>query len=188
VGIRHLSVVSVVLLAIAVTGCGSSTTGTTTENKATIAFESPVVNTKGFIPAGFKCNAAKVWIPMRWGALPADTKELVIYVARFGVPQRTVGGTARASLLAQELIIGLKPTLHGLPVGKLPHGALIGIYEIGNKRASVCPAKGSAQGILFGLYALNHRQEISKGAQSGSLLNKLRSEAVAVGSFTAGYS
>jgi phosphatidylethanolamine-binding protein (PEBP) family uncharacterized protein len=177
-----------VLLAVAVGGCGSTTSGTTAENKAAIAFVSPVVNTKGFIPASFKCNAAKVWIPMRWGSLPADTKELVMYVARFATPQQSGGGTVRASLLAQELIVGLKPTLHGLSVGKLPHGALVGIFEIGKKRASICPAKGSSQGILFGLYALDHRQEIGKGSQSGNLLSKLRSEAVAIGSFTAGYS
>lgn len=188
-GIRHLSAAGAVLLAVAVAGCGSTTTtGTTTENKQAIAFESPVVNSKGFIPASFRCNTHKVWLPVRWGAIPAGTKELVIYVARFAVPQRTAAGTARAALLAQELIIGLKPTLHGLAVGKLPHGALIGTYEIGKKRASVCPAKGSAQGVIFGLYALNHRQEITKGSQSGGLLSKLRSEAVAAGTFTAGYS
>jgi phosphatidylethanolamine-binding protein (PEBP) family uncharacterized protein len=180
--------VGAVLLAAAVGGCGSSTTGTTTENKAKIAFVSPVVNAKGFIPASFKCNAGKVWIPMRWGSLPAGTKELVMYVARFAPTQRTASGATRASLLAQELIIGLKPTLHGLSVGKLPHGALVGVFEVGEKRSSICPAKGSGQGVLFGLYALNHRQEIGKGSQSGNLLNKLRSEAVASGSFAAGYS
>jgi phosphatidylethanolamine-binding protein (PEBP) family uncharacterized protein len=188
VGIRRLSVAGAVLLAAAVGGCGSSTTGTTAENKGTIAFVSPVVSTKGFIPASYKCNAAKVWIPMRWGSLPADTKELVMYVARFAAPQKTGGGISRASLLAQELIVGLKPTLHGLSVGKLPHGALIGVFEIGKKRASICPPRGSSQGVLFGLYALDHRQEIGKGSQGGNLLNKLRSEAVAVGTFTAGYS
>jgi hypothetical protein len=192
VGIRHLLTASVALLAIAVAGCGSATTNSAPESKARIAFQSPVVSTSGAIPASFKCSENKVWIPLRWGALPTDTKELVIYVARFARPERIPGGAARASLVAQELIIGLKPTLHGLPVGKLPQGALVGTYEIGNKRASICPTKSgsskSKDGVLFGLYALSHHQAISKGSQSGGLLNKLRSEAVAVGTFTAVYS
>jgi len=190
VGIRHLTTASVALLAVAVAGCGSTTTTSTAlERKPRIAFQSPVVSTRGAIPATFKCSENRIWIPLRWGTLPTNTKELVIYIARFGRPESAPGGTARAALIAQELIIGLKPTLHGLAVGKLPHGALIGTYEIGNKRASICPVKGSSQeGVVFGLYALAHHQQISKGSQSGGLLNKLRAEAVAVGSFTANYS
>jgi phosphatidylethanolamine-binding protein (PEBP) family uncharacterized protein len=180
---------SAVLLAVAVAGCGSTAaTSSTAEKKPRIAFQSSAVNRKGRIPGSFKCSESKVWIPMRWGALPADTKELILYVARFGSPTSNPGGTASAALLSQELIIGLKPTLHGLSVGNLPHGALIGTYEIGNKHVSIGPKKGSSEGVLFGLYALDHQQKISKGSQNGALLNRLRSEAVAVGTFVAGYS
>jgi phosphatidylethanolamine-binding protein (PEBP) family uncharacterized protein len=192
VGIRHLTTASVVLVAAAVAGCGSATTSnsTATENKPTIAFHSPALNARGFIPSSIRCSEGKIWLPLRWGTLPVDTKELAIYVARFGKPEGVPGGTARAALLAQQLILGLKPTLHGLAVGKLPQGALIGRYETGpNKGASICPPQGSTQeGVLFRLYVLPHRQEIGKGPQGNELLSKLSSEAVAVGAFTAGYS
>jgi phosphatidylethanolamine-binding protein (PEBP) family uncharacterized protein len=184
VAIRHLSTIGALVLVIALAGCGGASVPAA---KPKIAFVSPAVTTTGVIPASYKCNGNNIWLPLQWGALPADTKELVIYVARFGQPEGVPGGTAKAALIAQQLIVGLKPSLHRLKVGNLPHGALIGYYEIGNKSVSICPKKGSTQGILFGLYALPHPQNIGKGSQSGSLLNKLRAEAEAVGTFTAAY-
>jgi phosphatidylethanolamine-binding protein (PEBP) family uncharacterized protein len=190
VGIRHAAIAGVVLLAVAVAGCGSSaTSSTTTENKPRVAFQSPALNTRGFIPASLRCSENKIWLPLRWGALPANAEELAIYVARFGKPAATSSGSARAVLIAQQLIIGLKPTLHGLTVGKLPRGALIGRFEVGSKRTSICPPKGSSkEGVLFRLYVLPHRQGIGRGSQKSELLNKLSSEAEAVGAFATGYS
>jgi phosphatidylethanolamine-binding protein (PEBP) family uncharacterized protein len=183
--IRNLFAASAMALAIALAGCGGSSAPV---RKPKIAFLSPVLNAKGEIPASYRCSGSKVWLPLEWGALPANTKELVIYIARFGRPEASPGNLAQAKLLAQQLIVGLHPTLHKLPVGDLPHGALIGSFEIGNKRTAICPKRGSAQGVLFGIYALPRTQGIQKGTQGGSLLNKLRSEAVALGTFTASYS
>lgn len=182
--IRRISTMSALVLAIALAGCGSASTPTA---KPKIAFASPALTTRGVIPASYKCNGNDIWLPLKWGALPANTKELVIYIARFDQPKGVPGGGAQASLISQQLIVGLKPSLHQLAVGKLPHGALMGYYEVGNATISICPTKGSTQGVIFGLYALPRQQNITKGAQSGNLLNKLRSEAVALGTFTAGY-
>ncbi len=180
--IRYLSTMSALALVIALAGCGGASAPA---RKPKIEFQSPALHANGVIPASFRCNGNGIWLPLRWGALPATTRELVIYVARFKQPEGVPGGSATAELIAQQLIVGLKPTRHRLGVGKLPHGALIGYYEVGHKRASICPAKGSSQGVLFGLYALPHPQNITRGSQSGGLLNKLRAEAVALGTFTA---
>jgi hypothetical protein len=184
--IRYLSMAGALLLVSALVGCGTASTPVAT--KPRIAFVSPaIVHTKGLIPARYKCDENKIWLPLSWGALPANTKEIVIYVARFGQPKIAPGSAPTAALLAQQLIVGLKPTLHNLRVGRLPHGALIGSYEEGLKRESICPKQGAGQGILFGLYALPSSQDLSKGSQSANLLAKLRSEAVAVGTFTANF-
>jgi hypothetical protein len=181
---RYLSTTSALLLAVLLIGCGGASAPVA---KPKIAFVSPALTSTGVIPARYKCNGNQVWLPLAWGALPADTKELIVYIARFGKPEASPGNLAKAALIAQQLIVGLKPSLHRLSIGPLPHGALIGSYEIGNKSESICPKRGSTQGILFGLYALPHQQNIGRGSQSGSLLNKLRAEAVALGTFTTGY-
>jgi hypothetical protein len=183
---RYLSMTSALLLVSVLVGCGSTSAPVATKQR--IAFVSPaIIHTKGLIPTRYRCDENKIWLPLRWGALPANTKEIVIYVARFGPPRIAPGSAPTAALLAQQLIVGLKPTIHKLSVGKLPHGALIGSYEEGIKRESICPKRGSGQGILFGLYALPSSQNLSKGSQSANLLGKLRSEAVAVGTFTANF-
>jgi len=177
------------LLAVAVTIVGAGCGGTSTpsaNNAPEIAFQSPVLNAKKVIPARFSCNADKIWLPLRWGVLPANTKELVLYMARFSDLKHNANG-ATARLLAQALVIGLKPSLHRLPAGKLPHGALIGEYETGAERIPICPSGRTGQGFVFRLYALPNHLNITKGQQGGGLLTKLNNEALAAGTFTASY-
>jgi phosphatidylethanolamine-binding protein (PEBP) family uncharacterized protein len=185
VKIRFLSVVSVCIVAVVFAGCG----GTSGQSKkAKIAFQSPVLVSGKAIPARYTCNAQKIWLPVQWGALPPHTAELVLYIGRYSNSGSVAAGKLVApTLIAQSLVIGLKPTLHGLAAGNPPKGALIGYYEVKNKPASLCPPKGATQNFLFRLYALPAKLNISKGSQSGELLNKLSSEAAAVGVFAASY-
>jgi hypothetical protein len=187
---RCLSMMSALLLVAVAAGCGSSTSGSGSAEPPprapAIVFRSPVLKA-GVIPTRYKCDGRRIWLPLSWGALPAGTKELVVYVARFGPPKIAAGSAPTAAILAQELIVGLNPTLHGLTVGKLPHGALIGAYEEGVKSESICPKRGAGQGLIFDLYALRQAQNIGKGHQSGNLLVKLKNNAAAIGAFTASF-
>jgi phosphatidylethanolamine-binding protein (PEBP) family uncharacterized protein len=185
VGIKISLVLSLLVLVFAVAGCGG-TAAPSANSAPEIAFQSPVLTASKVIPARYRCNANKIWLPVQWGALPAKTKELVIYVARYSdIKTNPNGATAR--LLSQALIVGLKPTMHELRAGKLPHGALVGEYVTGNEHVPICPPGRPAQGFVFRLYALPERLNISKGNHSGSLLTKLNGEALAAGTFTASY-
>jgi phosphatidylethanolamine-binding protein (PEBP) family uncharacterized protein len=178
-------IASVLVLAAAAVGCGGATSPSA-NNTPEIAFLSPALTASKVIPARYKCDVNKIWLPVRWGALPSGTKELVMYVARYTNVRSTANGST-ARLLSQALIVGLKPTLHELQTGKLPHGALVGEYETGSQRVPICPAGRPSQGFIFRLYALRSPLNISKGKQGASLLSKLNSEALAAGTFTASY-
>lgn len=182
--IRFLSVVSVCILAVVFAGCSDTSAQ---GKKAKIAFQSPVLVSGKAIPARYRCNAQKIWLPVQWGALPPHTAELVLYIGRYGNARTVTAGKLAPALIAQSLVVGLKPTLHGLVTGNPPKGALIGYYEVKNKPASLCPPKGATQNFLFRLYALPAKLNISKGSQGGEFLNKLSSEAAAVGVFAASY-
>jgi phosphatidylethanolamine-binding protein (PEBP) family uncharacterized protein len=184
---RNLTILSAVLLSVAITACGSS--GTPAINREPeILFLSPALAAGRVIPARYQCDESKVWIPLRWGALPADTKELVIYIARYGALVKNPNGGESARLLAQSLVVGLKPTLHGLAVGKLPSGVLVGTYNAGGTESQLCPRKKHVrQDFLFRLYALPNKQNITSGSKRGEILDILNNEAVAAGAFTASY-
>ncbi len=182
---RKSFLLCVLLLAIAIPGCGGSTKPNA-NNTPEIAFQSPVLTAKKVIPARYKCNVNKIWLPVRWGVVPGKTQELVLYMARYtDLKPSSTGTTAR--LLSQALIVGLKPSLHELQAGKLPHGALVGEYETGGERIPICPSRKGSQGFVFRLYALPSRLNINKGQQSASLLARLNSEATAAGTLTAVY-
>jgi phosphatidylethanolamine-binding protein (PEBP) family uncharacterized protein len=185
VKIRFLAAVSVCVVAVVFAGCGGTSTPS---KKAKIAFQSPVLVSGKAIPARYTCNAQKIWLPVQWGALPAHTAELVLYIGRYSNSGSvTAGKLVAPKLIAQSLVIGLKPTLHGLTAGNPPKGALIGYYEVAHKPASICPPKGVTQNFLFRLYALTGKLNISGGSQGSEFLTKLGSEAAAVGVFAASY-
>jgi phosphatidylethanolamine-binding protein (PEBP) family uncharacterized protein len=176
------------VLSVGFAGCGGSSGSSVKAPPPTIAFRSPGVNAKGAVLTSYKCNESGIWLPLRWGALPVGTKELAIYVARFGAPEIKAGGVVSAGIAAQELIVGVTPARHGLEPGKVPHGVLLGRFEAGKKKAPICPGKLPTAGIIFTIYALPHSQNIQKGSQGGSnLIGKLQSEAIGYGSFTATY-
>ena len=175
------------VLLLALAGCGGATDSPSASSKVALSFKSPVLVSGKTIPSRYKCDVANSWLPLRWGALPAGTGELAIYVARFSNLQSGPNGSKRARLLAQALIVGLKPTLHELPAGKLPHGALVGEYEAGTEHIPFCPPHDASQSFLFELYALPGHLNINKGTQGGALLNKLNSESLGAGTFSASY-
>jgi phosphatidylethanolamine-binding protein (PEBP) family uncharacterized protein len=190
VKLRNLSLLSLSIstLALALAGCGSSGSGPSAATKPAIPFGSPALIANGrVIPAHYKCDSRFVWLPLRWGAVPAGTQELALYMVRFGFPKLASNQTAKAEIKATAIVVGLKPTLHGLSRGKYPHGALVGVHAPNNPAASICPPKGAAQNLLFRIYALPHKLGVSKSSKGADLVSRLSSEASEAGTFIAAY-
>ena len=188
--IRYRSAVSTLVVALLLAGCGSSGSPSTSTPRAArepaIPFISPALKSGRVIPASYKCDVRNVWVPLAWGALPAHTKELALYIVRLGVPKIIGGGKVNAEVKATAIVVGLKPTLHRLRPGKYPHGALVGVHAPNNPNASICPSKGEKQDLLFRIYALPHKLNVSKGAGE-SLVNEMSSDALEAGTFIATY-
>jgi phosphatidylethanolamine-binding protein (PEBP) family uncharacterized protein len=182
---RYLAALSLFVLALALASCGGSSK--TVAEKPAIRFSSPALAGRRVIPASYKCDTRFVWLPLKWGALPTHTQELALYMIRFGAPKVTTGGSVNAPVEAEALVVGLQPTLGGLRPGKYPPGALIAVHAPGGHVQSICPPKGSAQDLLFRIYALRHKLDINKGSQTSNLLGTVNKEALEAGTFIAGY-
>jgi phosphatidylethanolamine-binding protein (PEBP) family uncharacterized protein len=177
---------AVLVLSVAIVGCGG-TNAPSVDRSPEIAFRSPALTAGRVIPSSLRCDEKGIWLPLSWGPVPSNTQELVLYIARYGSPVRKADGEVSAGLIAQSLVVGLKPTLRGLATGRLPHGALIGFYGAGSSRTPICPRKGGAADLLFRLYALSGKQHIGAGPTNANLLTVLNQQALAAGTFTASY-
>jgi phosphatidylethanolamine-binding protein (PEBP) family uncharacterized protein len=185
VNARKLSAVSTLIFALLLVGCGSSSPSTPrAAREPAIPFISPALISGRVIPAHLKCNVRNVWLPLAWGRLPAHTQELALYMVRFGTPKVAGNGKVNAEVKASAIVVGLKPTLRRLRLGKYPHGAVVGVHSPNDPSASICPPRGAQQDILFRIYALPHKLDLHKG---GELVNQMSADALEAGTFIASY-
>jgi phosphatidylethanolamine-binding protein (PEBP) family uncharacterized protein len=109
---------------------------------------------------------------LKWGSLPAKTAglALVVYFIQRGQPE------------PQAALTGLKPTLHELKAGVLPHGAVIA-----SNSKVICPTKGIAATYFISLYALKAPAKLASGADVGAVVKAISPNAVGVGSIEVHY-
>lgn len=182
---RPLVTVGLLILSVFVSGCSNGVRVSSAVRRQ-LAFQSPVLVAGNDMPSRYKC-AEKIWLPLRWGAVPVGTAELVLNINGYGPTQVIGRGGTLTPVIAGALIVGLKPKLHELPVGDLPKGAF-GLLEA---NVPACPPRISGGRFVFRLFALSPKQQIRHPQAIGSgfeLLNKLILHASAVGEFDARYS
>lgn len=179
-------ILSVLALAIASCGSGGGSSQTTAKQLPRISFTSPAMTAARTIPAHYKCNNRTAWLPLKWGSLPAGTKELVLYIVRFATPQATASGQVKAEVEAEQLVLGLDATLRQIKPGKYPQGALVAVHSQGGEALSICPRKGVAGNLLFRIYALGHKLHITKSSKVNPL-QAVTTGATAAGTFIARY-
>lgn len=184
---RTPSLAGACALALISAGCGGGSTNSSS-NVPALAFGSPALAGGRVIPAHYKCDNRFVWLPLQWGEPPANTQELALYIVRFG-PPRPVQGKVRAEIKASAVVVGIKPNLRRLSLGKYPPGVLVGVHAPNNASASICPPKGSRQNLLFRIYALPHKLGLSKASRNEgeNLVNTMRRQAIGAGTFIASY-
>jgi phosphatidylethanolamine-binding protein (PEBP) family uncharacterized protein len=184
---RDITVLGISMLALVLTSCGGGSSAPTAREIPALAFGSPAVSRTRVIPAHYKCDSRTNWLPLVWGAVPAGTHELVLYMVRFGTPHANASGAVSAPIDAESIVLGLKPTLHKLSLGKFPQGAKVAIHKAQGQPVSICPAKGVNQNLLFRLYALPQRLATRSSLQKTNLVSVMSKEALEAGTFIASY-
>lgn len=137
-------------LALILGGCGSSDPSTPEVAKVTLS--SPAIASDGPIPAAYTCDGKNVSPPLEWGAVPAGTGELALFVLGF-TPSPSNPNSYKASV--EWAVAGVNPDLHKLAAGALPAGAHLGTNSDKKKGYSICPKKGTTKQYQFELYAVS---------------------------------
>src|SRR6185436_3246664 len=132
-----------VSLALAFPGCGGGESSPVT---SVIDLKSPGVGADGVTKPNVFCGFGSLWVPLEWGEVPEETKELAIYLGRF----ENVNEDGKRKLVVPfaDLVSQVKPTEHKLVANVLPEGASWSYF--GN---NCIPRRG--QNILLEVFALD---------------------------------
>jgi hypothetical protein len=167
-------------------GCGSTKPKTRAIDARPFSFDSPALTAEGGIPSRYACNE-KIWLPLRWGRLPADAGELVLFAREAGTPTPTSHHSWTADIVAGSAIVGLKSTLHNLAVGRLPSGAVVAR----ERRVATCSARLPGGKYVFTLFATPRAwsalREMRRLKSLRAFLAQVQKEAIAESTFTASY-
>jgi phosphatidylethanolamine-binding protein (PEBP) family uncharacterized protein len=148
------------LATLALTGCGTGTVAKT-KKQAVIPFRSSAVVGK-VLPAKYTCDGKDISPPLEWGAVPAGTKEVALFV--LGLTPTPSGGSAIAINWA---VAGVDASLHRLAAGYLPKGTNVGVNDDGSHRYRVCPIRGARKTYEFAVYAVPAGAPKLEGAFKG---------------------
>jgi len=148
----------------------STTTSRPLSQSETIALTSPALTGGKEIPAQYTCDGEDASLPLAWPTVPPGTQELVVFVIG---PQPKSQGKTSAAFSIQWAVAGLSPSLRGLPAGKLPAGALVGLNSFGKRAYTICPEKGPSQNYDFLLFALPTQISVAPNYNGLVLLERL---------------
>lgn len=134
------------------------------------------------IPVRYTCDGTNTTPSFRWGAVPPSTAQLALFLFKIGPSVSGPGSASRVEATIEWAVAGLFPSIHEIPAGRLPHGAVAG-----SKRYSICPAKGEVGNYVFQLNALSHPLAVKPHFEANTLFRDVESLTVASGVFTSSY-
>jgi phosphatidylethanolamine-binding protein (PEBP) family uncharacterized protein len=186
---RGLAVSLSVGLPVALAGCGGNGGAATAgSQQAPIAFTSPSMaggQAQGegkTIPVRYTCDGSNTTPSFAWGVVPPNTAQLALFLFKLGRSTPTGNGNVRVEIKLEWAVGGLSSSIHRVPAGKLPRGAIPA-----NGRYSICPPKGSAAAYLFQINALSHPLAVKPHFNAGKLLQESETATLASGTFTSSY-
>jgi phosphatidylethanolamine-binding protein (PEBP) family uncharacterized protein len=109
----------------------------------------------GVFAPHYTCHGANVSLPVNWVGVSNRAQEIAILVRSFVAPGRFVVNWA---------VAGIKPSAGGIPAGKLPPGAVVGLNSFGQVGYSLCPALGAKAPVTWiSVLALPHKLGLGPG-------------------------
>lgn len=136
---------ALIAASLVLAGCGSAVSGGPTLPR--IDLESRGLLRNGELKPSTRCGWGAIWVPLHWGEVPENTKELAVYFARFKLANEH-GGHGVAVQYA-DLVSKIKPSEHRLVANVLPEG-----ISWSNFGASCVTAQGG-QHLLLEVFALD---------------------------------
>jgi len=161
---QHALVLAAVTMALGLAGCGGGSTPVT----QAIDLKSSGVQANGELKQNVRCGWGSLWVPLEWGKVPEDTKELAIYLGRFKYAKGN--GQQKVDVKFADLVSKVKATEHQLVANVLPEGVSWSFF------GSNCVPNGKGQHVLLEIFALD---QIRHRAMKRSLATRLTEEALA---------
>jgi hypothetical protein len=153
--------------ALALPSCGGSNSTLVT---SVIDLKSPSLQANGELTRSTRCGLGSLWVPLEWGKLPEDTKELAIYLGRFKYAKEN--GKRKVVVHFADLVSKFNPTEHKLVANVLPEG--VSWSDFGTN--CLPPPRGRGQSILLEVFALDR---IRQRTMKRNLATRLTEEALA---------
>jgi hypothetical protein len=141
--IRGASGLGLIVVALIFASCGGDSPTT-----SVIALKSPGVKTSGELKPNVRCGWGSLWVPLEWGDVPGNTKELAILLARFKYANE--GGKQKPVVLFSDLVSKFKPTERRLVANVLPQGISWSYF------GTNCVTSGRGQHLLLEVFALDN--------------------------------
>jgi hypothetical protein len=153
--------------ALALANCGGGSSPSVT---SVINLKSSGLQANGELKQSTRCGWGSLWVPLEWGKLPEDTKELAIYLGRFKDTKEN--GKRKVVVHFADLVSKFKPTEHKLVANVLPSGISWSYFGTN----CVLPQSGRGQSILLEVFALDR---IHERTMTRNLATRLTEEALA---------
>lgn len=160
---RPAAVIALIATILVLAGCGGSAPVT-----SAIDLKSEGTQANGDLKPSVRCGWGSLWVPLKWGEVPSDTKELAILLARFKSVKKD--GKAKPVVEFADLVSKFKPTERKLVANVLPEG--VSWSWFGNN--CVVPEKDAR--LLLAVFALDH---VRHRTMNRSLATRLTEEALA---------
>lgn len=151
---------------LALASCGGSSPPVTSG----LDLKSPGLRANGELKRSTRCGWGSLWVPLEWGKLPEDTKELAIYLGRFSDAKED--GKRKVVVHFADLVSKFKPTEHKLLANVLPDGISWSYFGTN----CLPPPRGRGQSILLEVFALDR---IHQRTMKRKLATRLTEEALA---------
>jgi hypothetical protein len=149
---------------LALASCGGSSPPVT----SVIELKSRGIQANGELKPSIRCGWGSLWIPLEWGEVPEDTKELAIYLGRFKYTKEN--GDRKVVVQFADLVSKFKPDEHRLAANVFPEGISWSYF------GTNCVSPGKDKRILLEVFALDR---IRPREMKRPLATRLTEEAVA---------
>lgn len=142
---RALWPLGLIAAILALAGCG----GASPDRPAlsAISLESPGLQANGELKPSTRCGWGSLWVPLKWGKVPKNTKELAVYLGRF----KYASGHGRRRVVVQfaDLVSKFKPSEHRFAANVLPEGITWSTF------GTNCVTARKGQHLLLEVFALD---------------------------------